>query len=482
MASFAQQRLWFVDQLEPGRASYNIPAAVRLEGQLDISVLERALNEVVRRHEVLRTTFVSDRGVPRQVIAEQLELPLIAIDLGGISDDERELQAIRHVRDWAERPFDLARGPLIRAALLRLSPQEHIVVLTMHHAISDGWSIGVLVHELSALYTSLLRGEPSPLTELAIQYADYAAWQRDWLQDEHLNGQLEYWKRQLAAVPHLELPTDRPRPPLASQRGGQQSATVPKATLEALRALGRNEGATLYITLLAAFQVLLHRYSGQDDIAVGSPLAGRTRPELEGLIGFFVNTLVFRGDLSGDPSFRELLRRSRRTALAAYCHQDVPFEKLVTVLHPDRDASRTPLFQVMFALQNVPDAPLQAPDLLVTPLELASRTSKFDLTLFATEVAEGLRLVIEYSADLFDAATADRMLAHFEILLDEIVADADQSIAAIPMLTPEERTLVISGWNSAPLDELEAEFDEPDAEDMQSNMCDVFHMEFVNNE
>ena len=309
-----------------------------------------------------------------------------------------------------------------------------------------------------------------------------AAWQRKWLQGEVLEAQLEYWTRQLAGVPQLELPTDRPRPLVASQRGGERTAMLPKATLEALRALGRGEGATLYMTLLAAFQVLLHRYSSQEDIAVGSPIAGRTQPELEGLIGFFVNTLVLRGDLSGDPAFRELLRRIRRTAIEAYTHQDVPFEKLVSVIHPDRDSSRAPLFQVMFALQNVPPPELHAPELLLTPLELSSATSKFDLTLFATEVPEGLRLNLEYSADLFDAATVDRMLAHFQILLEEIIADPDQSIGAIPMLTADERTQVLLGWNRLAPGDDGGDFDDLEDDDLDSDLYEFSCTELATND
>ncbi len=268
------------------------------------------------------------------------------------------------------------RGPLIRAMLLRLSEQEHIAILTMHHAICDGWSIGILVHELSVLYPSFLRGEPSPLPDLTIQYADYAVWKRDWLAGDVLDAQLVYWTGQLAGVPDLELPTDRPRRPVATQRGAMRSTTLPTTILESVRALGRQERATLYMTLLAAFQVLLFRYSGQDDIAVGTPFAGRSRPELEGLIGLFVNTLVMRGDLSGDPGFRELLRRIRRTAIEAYAHQDLPFDQLVTAARYDRDAGRTPLFQVMFALQNAPLPSLQVPGLRFTPLEPSSQTAK----------------------------------------------------------------------------------------------------------
>jgi amino acid adenylation domain-containing protein len=481
-ASYAQQRLWFLDQLGPGRASYHIPAAVQLVGRLDIPALERALHEVVRRHEVLRTTLVADGGVPRQVIAARLELPLTVYDLSGLAEDQRAVRAADRIRQEAERPFDLARGPLIRAGLLRLSEREHIALVTMHHVISDGWSIGVLIRELSALYPSFLLGQPSVLPEPAIQYADYAVWQRSWLQGAVLQAQLDYWTRQLAGLPELELPTDRPRPPASSQCGGERSTTLPKAPLEAVRALGRREGATLYMTLLAAFQVLLGRYAGQDDIAVGTPIAGRARAELEGLIGCFVNTLVLRGDLSGDPGFRELLRRTRRTAIEAYRHQDVPFDKLVTLAHRDRDAGRTPLFQVMFALQNAPWPALRAPDLVLTPLQPSSRTAKFDLTLFATEVPEGVRLTMEYSTDLFDAARVDRMLAHYRVLLEEIVAHPDQPIGALGMLTEEERTQVLVGWNATAIDDLATVLDGPESDELDSLLYEDFPTELATDE
>jgi aryl carrier-like protein len=481
-ASFAQQRLWFLDQLELGRASYSLPAAVTLVGRLDIPAVERALNEVVRRHEVLRTTLVDDGGIPRQVIASQLELPMAVHDLSHLHKDERDLHVENHLREAADRPFDLARGPLIRAALLRKCEREHIAIVTMHHAVSDGWSIGILIRELSALYQSFLLGEPSPLPELPIQYADYAVWQRNSLGGSVLRAQLDYWTKELAGVPDLELPTDHPRPPVTSERGDERRAILPKTTLEAVRALGRHEGATLYMTLLAAFQVLLCRYSGQEDIAVGTPIAGRARPELEGLIGCFVNTLVLRGDLSGDPGFRELLRRTRRTAIEAYAHQDLPFEKLVTVENRDRGRGRTPLFQVMFALQNVPMPALQAPELLLTPLEPSSRHSKFDLTLFATEVPEGLRLTMEYSTDLFDAARVDRMLVHYRVLLVEIVAHPDLPIGALRMLTNEERTQVLVGLNAAQSDEFATTLDGPENDELDSFLYDVSAVEITTDE
>ena len=447
-----------------------------------MSAFEQALNDVVRRHEVLRTTLVTDGGIPRQVIAASLEVRLTVHDLRGLAPGQADLQAEKRIREEAARPFDLARGPLIRSAVLRLSEREQIATITMHHAIADGWSMGILIRELSALYKSRLLGEPSSLQELPIQYADFAVWQRSWLADKVLEAQLDYWTKQLRGMPELELPGDRPRPPATSQRGGERWTTVPKTTFEAVRSLGRKEGATLYMTLLAAFQVLLHRYTGQDDFAVGTPIAGRTRPELEGLIGLFVNTLVMRGDLSGDPGFRELLRRVRRTAIEAYSHQDLPFEHIVTALRSDRVANRSPLVQVMFALQNAPSWTLQAPELLFTHLDVSNGTSKFDLTLFATEVPEGLRLVMEYSTDLFDAATVDRMLGHYVVLLEEIIAHPDDTIVGLRMLTLEERMQVLVGWNTTAGNDPATVLDGPDPDELDSFLSELRSLEVATRE
>ena len=316
----------------------------------------------------------------------------------------------------------------------------------MHHIISDAWSLGVLVREVSALYDAFRRGEHSPLPEPNIQYADFAAWQRSWLSGDVLRRQLDYWTGQLSGIAPLELPTDRPRPAAPTGAGGERYAIIPREQFDAVRALGREEGTTLFMTMLAAFQVLLHRYSGQTDVAVGCPVAGRTRAETEDLIGFFINTLILRGDLNGSPSFRELLRRTRRTAIDAYAHQDLPFERLVTEMHPDRESSRSPLFQVMFSLQNTPLPSLRSEELALTPLESPSGTAKFDLTLVAAEWPEGLRLTMEYSSELFDPLTVDRMLAHLGILLEGIVAQPDRPVNALPMLTEEERRQVLGGW------------------------------------
>ena len=351
--SFAQQRLWFLDQLRPGDAAYNIPAALRVIGDFDKAAFAFAVNEIVRRHEALRTTFVVRDGVAAQAIAPALEIAIPVVDLGALDCELQEAEALCLASEEARRPFDLALGPLLRATTLDLGvrpstgEREHIVMFTLHHIVSDGWSSGVLIREFVALYEAFVAGRPSPLPDLTIQYADYAVWQREWLQGEVLERQLAYWRDRLAgAPPTLDLPTDRPRPATQDHAGATHHFTVGKDIAERLASLGRREGATLFMTLLAAFQLLLSRYSGQRDISVGTPVANRRRLELEGLIGFFVNTLVMRTDLSGDPSFRALLARARETVLGAQAHQDLPFERLVEELQPTRDVSRDPLFQV----------------------------------------------------------------------------------------------------------------------------------------
>jgi amino acid adenylation domain-containing protein len=449
--SFAQERLWFLDRLQPGNSAYSVPMAIGLAGPLNVAALERSLNEIVRRHEVLRTAFSFMEAQPVQVIAaaESLRLPLI--DLQGLPDTESE--ARRLAAEEALRPFDLARGPLVRTRLLRLGEQEHVLLLPMHHIVSDGWSLGVLFRELSVLYENFSSGKPSPLPELPIQYADFAVWQRQWLQGEVLEGQLSYWKKQLAAAPAaLDLPTDRPRSPVQTFHGARQSVGLSQALTNRLKALCHRESVTLFVTLLAAFQTLLHRYTSHDDIVVGSPIAGRTRTEIEGLIGLFVNTLALRTDLSGDPSFRELLGRVREVALEAYAHQDLPFEKLVEQLQPERDLSRSPLLQVIFVLQNAPMTPLRLSGLTVTPLKVESKTAKFDLTLSLVEKTDTLTASVEYSTDLFDAATIGRMLGHFQTLLEGIVANPDQRLSDLPLLTEAERHQLLVEWNDTKTD------------------------------
>ncbi len=440
--SFAQQRLWFLDQLAPGSASYNVPLAVRLSGRLDPAALEASLAEILRRHEALRTTFAAPEGRPVQGVHEAKSLALPLRDLAALPAEGREAEALRHAAGEARRPFDLQRGPLFRAELLRLAPDDHVLLATMHHIVSDGWSIGVLIREIAALYEAFRDGRPSPLPELPIQYADFAVWQRRWLQGEALEAQIAYWRKQLAGCPEtLDLPSDRPRPAVQTHRGAYRSLALPAEVASGLRELCRREEVTLFMALLAAFQALLHRYTGQDDVVVGTPIANRNRSEIESLIGFFVNTLALRADHSGDPTFRRLLALVRESALGAYAHQDLPFEHLVEVLQPRRDLSRSPIFQVMFDLQNLPAHSPGLSDLTLTPMGLETGTAKFDLTLTMAELPDGLAGTLEYNTDLFDGETAERMLAHFETLLAGAVADPGRRVSALGLMRSEERRL-----------------------------------------
>ncbi len=432
--SFAQLRLWFLDRLEPGGATYNISRAVRLRGSLQVEALQRALDGIVARHAVLRTTFTSVDGVPVQVVGEGRPVRMALVDLEAWQEPARTVELDRRLVEEARRPFELSRDPMLRATLCRLADTEHALVVTMHHIASDGWSLGVLFQELAVLYEAFAAGRPSPLAELQIQYTSYAVWQRQWLQGERLEAEVEYWRHRLAgAPPFLALPTDRPRPRVQSSRGARHAVLLPRPLCETLEALSRREGVTLFMTLLAGFQTLLHRHTGQDDIVVGSPIAGRTRPELEGLIGFFVNTLVLRTDLSGEPTFRTLLARGRESALEAYAHQELPFEKLVEELRPARTADRSPLVQVVFALQNAPAAPFWLPGLSASPLPVDPGTAKFDLFLSVEEVEDGLRATLEYNTDLFDAATTSRMLRHWRTLLAAAGARPEERISRLPL-------------------------------------------------
>ena len=451
--SFSQQRLWFLDQYEPNSSVYNVPSALRLKGTLNVGALEHSLNEIIRRHESLRTTFSRMDGEPVQVIAPALSLAVSVVDLRVHPESEREQEARRLASEEAQRPFNLAQGPLFRATLIRLGDDDHILVLTMHHIVSDGWSTGVLYRELSALYEAFSQGKPSPLADLPIQYADFAVWQREWLQGEVLDRQLSYWKEQLEGIPAvLNLPTDRPRPAVQSYRGARQSIELSKELTEGLKALSRKEGVTLFMTLLTVFQTLLHRYTGQDDIVVGSPIANRNRTEIEGLIGFFVNTLVLRANFSDNPTFKELLAGVKETALGAYGHQDLPFEKLVEEIKPERSLSHSPLFQVMFVLQNAPSIALELDGLSVGSVRLAGEATKFDLTLSISQVTEGLGASLRYNIDLFDSATIERMVDHFQVLLESIVADPEQTISDLPILTDAEKHQLLVEWNETRTD------------------------------
>jgi amino acid adenylation domain-containing protein len=446
--SFAQQRLWFFDQLEPGSTFYNLPLAARFSIHVDAELLRRSLNEIVRRHESLRTGFRVVDGLPVQVIAPSLALDVPVEDLRGLPADEKEARARRLGREEAERPFDLTRAPLIRARLLRLGDEDDVVLVTMHHIVSDNWSINIFLQEMSALYEAFSEGRPSPLPELSVQYADFAHWQRRWLQGEVEESQLAYWKEQLAGAPSsLELPTDHPRPAAQTFRGGRQELVLPKDLSDALASLGRREGVSLFMLLLTVFNVLLSRYTGQSDICVGTPTAGRNRLEVESLIGFFVNTLVIRTDLSGDPSFRELLARVRETCLSAYANQDVPFEKLVEELQPERSMSRVPLFQVMFVFQNAQTQGVESSGVARKVSLLEERKTTFDLTLGLAESPEGLVGLLDYSADLYEAESIERMLEHLRVLLGAVASDPSQRLSELPLLADEERRYLLRECN-----------------------------------
>jgi amino acid adenylation domain-containing protein len=452
--SFAQQRLWFLDQLEPGSSVYNFPAAVRLKGPLNAVALKQSLDEIVKRHEALRTTFAIVDGRPVQAIASLLTLTLPMLDLRELPETEREIEVQRLVTEEAQRPFDLAKGPLVRATVLRLDDDEHVGLLTMHHIVSDGWSTGILIREMAVVYEAFCSGRPSPLPELPIQYADFAHWQRQWLEGEVLKSQLVYWKQQLGGAPSLlELPTDHPRPIVQTFRGARQSSPVPDNISAELKALSRQQGATLFMTLLTAFKIVLHYYTSQDDIIVGTPIANRNRLEVEGLIGFFVNTLVLRTDLSGDPDFRELLRRVREVCFGAYAHQDLPFERLVEELHLARTLSRNPLFQVMFVLQNARLETLEAPGLTVTPLEVDNGTTHFDLTLHIADTGHQLIATLAYNTDLFESATIARMLRHFTMLLETVCASPGLRLSELPLLTEAERQHILVKLNDTGADQ-----------------------------
>src|SRR6185369_4402792 len=455
--SFAQQRLWFLDQLQTSSPFYNIVPAQRLTGPLNVSALAHSLTEIVRRHESLRTTFSVHEAQPVQVIAEPGEFNLPVIDLSELSDSERDAELQRQANAEARRPFDLEQGPLFRARLLKLAAEEHVLLLGMHHIISDGWSLEVLFRELAVLYNAFSAGQPAPLADLSVQYADYAAWQQQYLQGEVLERELAYWKGQLEGAPAvLELPTDRPHPAVRSYEGTSEKFSLPAELSGKLKALSHDEGVTLFMTLLAAFQVFLARYSGQQDIVVGTPIAGRTRAEEEVLIGLFVNTLALRVDLSGEPTFREVLARVRETCLGAYAHQEIPFEKLVQELRPERSLRHSPLFQVFFQL-NAPRESLALSGLNSKRFKAQNETAKFDLTLVLNETADGLAGSLEYSTDLFDPATASRIIANFSTLLSAAVAAPDTRLNALPMLTQSEREQLLQEWNHArrdfPLDQ-----------------------------
>ncbi|MEH2319621.1 non-ribosomal peptide synthetase [Nostoc sp.] len=464
-ASFAQQRLWFLDQLIPGNAIYNVPTVIRLTGSLNKGALEQTFNEIVRRHETLRTTFIVLDGQPLQAIPVEscANAPSLTIlNLQQLPADEQEVKAKCIINAEIEHPFDLSSAPLLRVMLLVLSETEHILLLNMHHIICDDWSMGVLIRELGTLYAAFAQNQPSPLLELPLQYADFAHWQREWLQGEVLQTQLAYWREQLNAISILHLPTDKPISAIQSYQGGTQFIELPLKLIDALEKLSQQEGVTLFMTLLAAFKTLLYRYTHQEDIALGSPIANRNRSEIEGIIGFFVNSLVLRSNLSGNPTFQELLGKVREVTLGAYSHQDLPFEKLVEELHPERNLSQHPLFQVVFGFQNAPMSALELPGLVPSFMNIDLKKTRFDLELHLWkcsedfrsllggnwEYSEGLRGVMVYNTDLFDQATISRMLKHFKTLLSSILTNPEQRIANLPLLSKVELHQVLVEWNN----------------------------------
>ncbi|MDX6384576.1 MAG: hypothetical protein QOK48_2149, partial [Blastocatellia bacterium] len=445
--SFTQQQFWLLDQAEPD-ACYNICTALKISGQVEVDRLEQALNMIVQRHEVLRTNIVVNESGPMQVVAPSMQVPFDVSDLRQLSSSARERAIQRLVADETEYQFDFSEGPLLQVKLLMVGSDEYVLLLTVHHLVCDGWSVGVFLRELGALYQDACAGRSSSLPELKIQYADYAAWQRERTQGPWFERQLDYWRKQMAgAAPVLDLPTDYARPEKQNVQGAQDSVLLPANLTAAIAKLSRAEGATLFMTLLAAFQTLLFRYSGQEDIVVGSPVAGRSMLETEELIGSFVNTLALRADLAGKPSFREFIGRVRTTTLGAFANQDVPFAKLVEELNPERKSNRTPLFQTMFVLQNTPASDMAVEGLTLTPLKVPDEKSKFDLTLEAEEEADGLRLGFEYNAELFRPETISRMLGHFQNLLQAIVVNPDQRVTELPLLTDSEQDQILNGWN-----------------------------------
>ncbi|MFN6559109.1 MAG: non-ribosomal peptide synthetase [Nostoc sp. ChiSLP01] len=451
--SFSQQRLWFLDQLYHGSSFYNIPIAFHIKGQLNIRVLQQSLNEILKRHEVWRTTFIVVNGEPVQEIAPQLTWDLPIINLEHLSGKDWESEVKQLVAESAKKPFNLAKELLVRATLLRLSEEEHILLVTMHHIITDGWSCGVFLRELSTLYAAFSTNQPSPLPELPIQYADFAIWQRDRIQGEFLATQLNYWKQQLKGeLPVLQLPTDRPRPNVTTFTGAKQYFTFSKALTDALRQLSQQADATLFMSLLTAFNILLYYYTDQEDILIGSPIANRNRAELEGMLGLFVNTLVLRNNLSGNPSFRKLLHRVREVTLDAYAHQDLPFEMLVEELQPERDLNRNPLYEVMFVLQNSPVSVQEVSGLTLRTLEFDSGTAQLDIFLSMSESQEGLTGCLEYNTDIFDSTKITQFINNFQILLENIVTNPEQRLSELSLLTTSEQEQLLFKFNQTRAD------------------------------
>lgn len=451
--SFSQERLWFLNQLDGTSATYNIPGAVRIKGRLEVEALQQALSEIGQRHETLRTSFLTVDGIPQQKIHAQANLQLEVVDLQLLDKEQQSIALTTHIQKEANKPFDLAALPLIRCRLLKSDIESYVLLITMHHIISDGWSIGILIRELSGLYQAISTEQSSPLTDISIHYADFAVWQKQWLQGERLENQVNYWRTHLTGAPDLlQLPTDRPRPNKQSHLGRTQCFRLPEQLSQQLGTLARQTKTTLFMTLQAAFATLLYRYSGQSDILIGSPIANRSRQEIEPLIGFFVNTLVLRNRFENNPTFESFLAQVKETTLNAYEHQDLPFEQIIEAVQPRRSLSHSPLFQVMFVLQNSPMEELQLPGITLTEIPPESTVSKFDITLSMMETREGLSAQWEYSSDLFYASTIERMAAHFENLLDAIVEAPHLPVGALPLLSKDEYSQITTTWNDTGLD------------------------------
>ena len=446
--SLGQERLWFIDQLTPGNSAYNMFAAVRLKGDFNVTALEKSFNEIIRRHEILRTSFPSLDGTPVQVIAAAATLTLPLFDLSSLPEEEREAEAKRLAQEESHRPFVLAEAPLLRATVLRLGDQEHAVLVTMHHIVSDGWSLDIFMREMRILYQAFRAYQDSPLAELPLQFSDFAKWQREWLRGEVLESLLSYWKSKLEGIPLLlNLPTDHPRPLMKGFRGAGRGLRISGDLWEALKEFNRREGVTMFMTLLSAFQTLLYRYSAQDDINVGIPISGRQRLETQSLIGFFLNTLVIRARFKDELTFRDVLRQTKESVLEAHEHQDLPFEKLVEALHPKRSLSYEPIMQVAFVFVVALSKDENASELKAESLSTRNDTAKYDVTLYVQEAMDTCMLDIQYSADLFDAATIARMLSHYEVILREIVANPGQQISKLRLLLDSEREQMLAEWN-----------------------------------
>jgi amino acid adenylation domain-containing protein len=456
--SHNQQRLWFMKQMNPGSSAYNIPGAFRMKGALDVAALERALALLVDRHEALRTHFVAMDGMPRCVVSPTGHLPLQRVDLSQLDAQASQEEAMRRLAELADRPLDLARSPMMSVTLIRLPADEHMFVFVLDHIIADGISMGIMVSELEALYTQEVSGAQAALRPLPVQYVDYAEWQRRWLASGALAEQLSYWKAKLAGAPEmLSLPTDRPRPPVQTYLGSRRIVRYPAPLSDALKAMCRGEGVTLYMAMMAGFQVLLHRYSGETDIVVGSATASRPRPEIEGLMGFFANNIVLRSDLSGDPTVRALLKQVRGSALKAYEHQEVPFDMLVDAIAPQRALGHSPIFQSMLVLHGRLPTTIHLPGLECEPLQIPIGTARFDLCVDLFDMPEGLVVFFEYSTALFDASTVERMLDHYRTLLEGMAAQPDSPVGALPMMSHAEQQSLLDAWRCPALPTPEAE-------------------------